>query len=183
MKTVQPIKDIDQIHKIESILKEKNTRDFILFELGIYSGLRISDILNLKVKDLRNQDYFILKEQKTNKAKRLKINPILKEEISNYIKSKPDVEYLIKSQKGDNKPISRIQAWEIINDVARKVGIKGEIGTHSLRKTWAYNLYQHSGKDVAIVQKLLNHSSQSITLRYIGIEQENMDDLICSIKY
>ena len=58
MNTVQPIRDLTKIKKIESILKKQNYRNYILFRLGIYSGLRISDILKLKVKDVRNQDYF-----------------------------------------------------------------------------------------------------------------------------
>ena len=81
MKTVQPIKDIQKIHEIGSILKKQNQRDYILFQLGIYSGLRISDILNLKVKDLRNQTNFILNEQKTGKTKRIAINPSLKKRV------------------------------------------------------------------------------------------------------
>ncbi|NMA32569.1 MAG: tyrosine-type recombinase/integrase, partial [Alphaproteobacteria bacterium] len=70
MKTVQPIRSIEQIKQIEKILKSQSMRDYMLFRLGINSGLRISDILKLKVKDLRNQDYFILKEQKTGKTQR-----------------------------------------------------------------------------------------------------------------
>jgi integrase len=91
-----------------------------------------------------------------------------------------DCEYLFQSKKGNNQPIQRMQAWRILNDVARKVGIKGEIGTHSLRKTFGYHMYKHCKGDVTIVQKFLNHSSPSVTLRYIGITQDSMDDLIDS---
>ena len=81
--------------------------------LGIYSGLRISDILNLKVKDLRNQTNFILNEQKTGKTKRIAINPSLKKELSEYLQNRIDNEYIIKSREGKNKPISRVMAWNI----------------------------------------------------------------------
>jgi integrase len=180
MKTVQPIRSIEQIKQIEKILKSQSMRDYILFRLGINSGLRISDILKLKAKDLRNQDYFILKEQKTGKTQRIKIQPTFKKELDQYLKNMDDCEYLFQSKKGDNQPIQRMQAWRILNDVARKVGIKGEIGTHSLRKTFGYHMYKHCKGDVTIVQKFLNHSSPSVTLRYIGITQDSMDDLIDS---
>jgi len=182
MKTVQPIRDKNKIREIESILKSQNLRDYILFELGIYSGLRISDILNLKVKDLKNQEFFTLKEKKTGKTKRLAINPTLKKELAKYLLDKKDNEYIIKSREGKNKPISRVMAWNILNNVAKQVGLE-EIGTHSLRKTFAYHLYMQNNKDIVLVQKLLNHSSPQVTLRYIGILQEEMDDAVIALSF
>lgn len=185
MNTVQPIRDKEKIHQIESILESQNPqnpRDYILFELGIYSGLRISDILNLKVKDLKNQEFFILKEKKTGKAKRLAINPTLKKELAKYLLNKSNDEYIIKSREGKNKPISRVMAWNILNNVAKQVGIS-EIGTHSLRKSFAYHLYMQNNKDIVLIQKLLNHSSPQVTLRYIGILQEDMDNAVINLTF
>ncbi len=182
MNIVQPIRDINKIQQIEAILKKESFRDYILFRLGINSGLRISDILKLKVEDLRNQDYFILREQKTNKPQRLKIQPELKKEIDLYIKDKPDSEYLFKSRKGNNKPIQRVQAYRIINKVAKRVGLLKEVGTHTLRKTFGYHFYmQYNDKNnrgLSILQQIFNHSSTYVTLRYIGIVQDEIDDLI-----
>ncbi|HHU55133.1 MAG TPA: tyrosine-type recombinase/integrase [Acholeplasmataceae bacterium] len=204
MNTVQPIKDIAKIRKMEKILKEQNVRDYILFELGIYSALRISDILKLKVKDLRNKNYFELVEQKTGKTKKLAINPDLKKELAKYFVGKDDEEYVIGSRERNlfttikdkesgkkvkvlntspNSPISRVQAWNILNDAAKKAGITEQIGTHSLRKTFGYHMYNHCGKDVTIVQEFLNHSSPKVTLVYIGIDQDNKDELICTLQY
>lgn len=178
MKVVQPIRSLKKIHEIEQILKSQSERNYILFRLGINSGLRISDILKLKAKHLRNQTHFILKEQKTSKTKKLKIQSTLKKEIDNYIKDMLDDEYLFKSQKGKNQPINRVQAWRILNKAANQVGIKGEIGTHTLRKSFGYHMYLHCGKDITIVQKLLNHSSPETTLRYIGITQDTLDEIL-----
>lgn len=204
MNTVQPIKDIAQIRKMEKILKEQNMRDYILFELGIYSALRISDILKLKVKDLRNKTHFELTEQKTGKTKTLAINPELRKDLTEYLAGKDDEEYVISSRErapfmivkdkktgkkvrvpniSPNSPITRVQAWNILNDAARKAGLTENIGTHSLRKTFGYHVYMMTNKDIAIVQKFLNHSSPQVTLRYIGIEQEDMDELVCNLKY
>lgn len=177
MNTVQPIRDINKIRKMESTLKDQCERDYIMFRLGINSGLRISDILKLKVSDVKGKDHFQLKEQKTSKTNKIKIHPQLKKELASYIKNKSDAEYLFKSQKGENSPIQRMQAWRILNKAARSVGIKDEIGTHSLRKTFGYHMYNMC-KDITKVQKFLNHSSPHITLSYIGITQDSLDELI-----
>lgn len=182
MNTVQPIRDINQIRKIEQILKQQSERNYILFRLGINSGLRISDILKLKVKDVRNQTHFILREQKTGKAQRLKINPVLKKELNHYIKNMDDEDYLFKSQKGNNSPIQRMQAWRILNDAARQADINYEIGTHTLRKTFGYRIFTMTN-DITIVQKLLNHSTPQVTLRYIGIQQDDLDEVLDKLQF
>ncbi len=86
-----------------------------------------------------------------------------------------DNEYLFPSRKGD-KPITRVQAYRILNKVADKLGIQ-EIGTHTLRKTFGYMHYKKY-KDVAILQEIFNHSAPSITLRYIGINADIIDSSI-----
>lgn len=80
---------------------------------------------------------------------------------------------LFASRKG-HKPITRQQAYRILNDAARAIGIKEQIGTHSLRKTFGYHAFQ-AGVDITRIQTLLNHSSPSVTLAYIGITREELD--------
>ena len=182
MEIVRPITDTNKIKQIEQILKSTNLRNYIMFELGIYSGLRISDILKLKVKDVRDKTHFILRETKTGKHQTIKIHAKLKYELDQYTIRMNDEEYLIQSQKGYNKPINRTQAWDILNKVAKQVGIKDQIGTHSLRKTYGYHHYKQF-KDVATLQNIFNHSSPSITLRYIGITQEHIDEMMDCFSY
>jgi len=174
MRTVQPIRDKHLIEAMREMLKE-NDRNCFLFTLGINTGLRISDLLRLQVRDVKNKSHIIIKEKKTQKIKRLKINETLKISINLYIQSMTDESYLFKSFRG-TKPIGRVQAWKILNDAAKKVGLS-EIGTHTLRKTFGYHFYQKN-KDVALLQEIFNHSSPSITLRYIGINQDLMDEAI-----
>lgn len=185
MEIVRPIKSLTKIEKIQTILKKTNMRNYILFNLGIYSGLRISDVLKFKVKDLKNEEYFYLtkenREIKTGKSKKLKIPPEFNIELQQYLKHKQDNDYIFKSQKGNN-PIDRFQAYRILNDVANKVGIKSEIGTHTLRKTFGYHFYQQT-KDVAMLQVIFNHRSQLDTLRYIDIVQEEIDDKMNTFSY
>ena len=97
--------------------------------------------------------------------------------IDEYIKGKLDKDYLFKSRNGSNKPITRVMAYIIINDACRKAQITDNVGTHTLRKTFGYHHYQ-TFHDVAILQYLLNHSSPSITLRYIGITQDNIENTL-----
>lgn len=174
METVQPIRDKEIIAKFKNELLKKSYRDYMLFVIGINTGLRISDILPLKVKDVTGT-HIIIKEKKTGKNKRFKINSNFRSDLDKYIINMNDNDYLFPSRKGD-KPISRIQAYRILNEVAEKLGVP-EIGTHTLRKTFGYWHYKQF-KDVAILQKIFNHSSPSVTLAYIGITADLVDKTI-----
>ena len=173
MKKVEPIRDKEKIQEMKSILKRQNYRDYILFELGINSGLRISDLLQLKVKDVKTTNTIELKEKKTNKSKQFGINDKVRQKLNDYITGMEDNEYLFQSRKGDNKPISRTQAYRILRKAADKIGLD-KVGTHTLRKTFGYHHYKQN-KDVAILQKIFNHSSPSITKDYIGLTQEEIN--------
>ncbi|MCK8825261.1 site-specific integrase [Fuchsiella alkaliacetigena] len=176
MKKVEPIRDKDKIEEMKTELLKQSYRNYMLFVIGINTGLRIGDILELKVEDVRNETHIEIKEQKTGKTKTFLINSKLKSDLDKYIKNMNDWEYLFQSQKGDNKPISRVQAYRVLKKGADKVGLK-KIGTHSLRKTFGYHHYKLH-KDVALLQDLFNHSAPSITLDYIGINQDIMDKTI-----
>lgn len=173
MNIVEPIKSIEDIQNIKRILSKK-PRNALLFSFGINSGLRIADILSLDVKDVKGKDYIELREKKTNKYKKFPINENLKAEIEEFVKDKPDKRPLFYTQKGYR--LDRAQAYRITNKAARMVGIKGRIGTHTLRKTFGYHFYQQYD-DIVMLQKIFNHSPPSITLRYIGIEQEDIDEV------
>lgn len=178
MNYVQPIREQSKIEEMKRELKKGGTRDYLLFYTGINTGLRISDIIKLKVKDVLNQDrtmktHIDIIEEKTNKKKRFKINNGLVEELRQFTKDMDFDEYIFKSRKGENMPITRIQAYRILNNAGEKIGLE-EIGTHTLRKTFGYHFYQQT-KDVALLQELFNHSAPSITLRYIGINQDKID--------
>ena len=173
MKKVEPIRDKSRIEEMKLALKKQNYRDYIMFMVGINTGLRISDILKLKVKDVRNKTHIEITEGKTDKTKNILINNNLKSELDEYIINMKDYEYLFQSQKGANKPISRVQAYRVLQKSAKKIGLE-KVGTHTLRKTFGYHHYQEN-KDVALLQELFNHSSPSITLDYIGINQDVMD--------
>jgi integrase len=178
MEIVQPIKNKRHINAMKNAL---HGRDKLLFIFGINSGLRISDILNVKVGDLRGKDSLTIREKKTGKTKTFRFNTAIKQAIKEAIPSDaPDSDYVFKSRKGGNKPITRVQAYRILNAAAERAGINVEIGTHTLRKTFGYHAYK-AGVDVTLLQSIFNHSSQAYTLRYIGITQDNIDDVYDAI--
>lgn len=180
MNTVEPIRDIELVMDIADYLKETSERNYILFLCGIYTGLRISDILKLQVRDVRKKQYVIMREKKTGKERKFPINKELRPILEDYIKDKPDYEYLFRSRQS-RRPITRQQAYNIISSAGREFGLDS-IGTHTLRKTFGYHMYKQTG-DIATLKEILNHSDISVTFRYIGINQETKDDRIESLSY
>ncbi|MFS8189497.1 site-specific integrase [Rossellomorea marisflavi] len=179
MNLVQPIRDPEKIQAMKDYLKQKSDRDYILFLLGIGTGLRISDILKLKKEDLIDT-HVSIRETKTRKQKRIRITPSIRKELLEYLKGFDDWEYVIQSRQGDNKAIDRSTAYRILREAAQHVRLR-EIGTHTLRKTFGYHFYKQT-KNVAMLQEIFNHSSPAITLRYIGINQDNMDEAMMSYR-
>lgn len=180
MELVEPIRSKVQLNSLKKYLRGQNLRDYLLFVLGINSGLRISDLLKLTVEDVRDKDRIIIREQKTGKMKDFPLGESSKKAIQEYLKSTGVKDgYLFVSRKGVN-PITRIQAYRILNEAAQRVGIKEAVGTHTLRKTFGYHAYQN-GVDITRIQKLLNHSAPSVTLAYIGITKEELDNVYITL--
>lgn len=180
MNFVEPIRDLEKIETIHRELYEDNPRNALLFSFGIYTGLRISDVLKFKVKDVLTTFYNI-REKKTKKQKVYEFNRYLRREIEEFIKSKDENEYLFKSRSGKNQPITRQRAYQILKKACSQNGIYN-VGTHTLRKTFGYHMYKKT-KDVALLMEIFNHSSPDITLRYIGINQEIGNKTIGNLKY
>lgn len=171
MTTVEPIRNKQDLKRIEQILEKGNMRDLILFKLGINCGLRISDILALNVSDVKGKKYIRLIEKKTKKKRIIPINTVLKNLLNIYIKDKSPNLPLFASKRGIR--LDRVSAYRIINKICNEADLEENIGTHTLRKTFGYHFYQQY-KDVVLLQKIFNHSNPAITLRYIGIEQEKI---------
>lgn len=181
MNEVGPIRDPEKIRDISEYLKKTNMRNYIMFCMGIYTGLRISDILKFRVRDLKNKDIVYIKEKKTSKPKQLQINTILKKELKAYLEEKDGNEYLIKSAHGVNQHLKRNEAYKIIKSVCEMFGIE-KTGTHTMRKTFGYHYYKKTG-DIVTLQKWYNHSHPSVTLRYIGIEQDEINKTVKNFRY
>ena len=112
---------------------------------------------------LKDKRFIEKQEKKTNKYKKFPINKFLQKEIYNFVKDRKSDEPLFLTQK--DKHLDRIQAYKILNKAAKIAEINIHIGTHSLRKTFGYHHYKKFG-NLPLLQKILNHSSSAVTLRY-----------------
>ncbi|MBA7608526.1 Tyrosine recombinase XerC [subsurface metagenome] len=187
MNIVEPIRSKNQIMQIRgNLYRQKNPRDFLLFVFGINSGLRIGDILSLKLRDVKDgqgrlRDFLTIKEQKTGKTRKVHFNKQIKEAINHYIK-KTDIFDLDRclftnERSKENRPITRIRAYQLINEWCRKVGIKFKVGGHTLRKTFGYHL-RMQGISIERISNLLNHQNIKVTFRYIGINDDENKEVI-----
>jgi len=173
MATVEPIRNKSDILKLEKVLAEQSMRNLLLFTIGTNCGLRISDILGLKVGDVRDRTHIQIIEKKTGKSKKIPINGKLKPMIDDFIKGRRSDEPLFLSHW--KRPLERVASYYIIRNACKKAGIQERVGTHTMRKTFGYHHYQQF-KDVVMLQKIFNHSNPQTTLRYIGIEQDQIEN-------
>lgn len=175
---VEPIKNRKQVQAVEEYLASYSKRNQLIFAIGVNTGLRVSDILGLDIVDVKNKTYVEIRERKTKKYKRFPLNDKLKRLIKEYLKVREE-QYAI----GQGEPLfigkkhhrlNRSQVYRFLNEACEELGLNINVGTHTMRKTFGYHHYKQNN-DVALLQKILNHSSPSITLRYIGIDQETID--------
>lgn len=180
---VEPIKSLKDIKKVKQyLLGKSNKRDYMLFVVGINVGLRAGDLLSLKINDVLNadgnfKDSITIVEEKTEKTREFNLNNSAKEAIKLYLDSLENHnlnDYLFASRKGGALTVRA--AHKLIKSTMRELNIKGNYGTHTLRKTFGYHVYQNNVKDNPLIletlQKIFNHSTQSVTLKYIGITKE-----------
>ena len=171
-KKAEPIKNRKDIEKIEQYLKLHNKRDYVIWVLGMNSGLRVSDIVGLNVSDVVNKTHITIVEKKTQKLKSFYINDKLKRVLKDFTKGKNLEEPLFLGKQG--KRLDRSQVYRFIVRACKENGITAHISTHTMRKSFGYHHYQKF-KDPIVLQKIFNHSSQRITLMYIGVEQDEID--------
>ena len=193
MKTTQPVRDIVELKKIKKYYREvkPNKRNSLLVVCGLNTALRISDILKLRWKDVYNENllsfksHIDVKEQKTGKKTTVFINKNLKEAFASFLKDiiakkgklcEVMEQFIFLGQKSTDKPISRIQAFRIISEAAKKCLLSHKVSCHSLRKTFGYHAWK-KGVSPALLTSIYNHSSYKITTRYLGIDQDDRDEV------
>ncbi|MFK7692872.1 tyrosine-type recombinase/integrase [Paenibacillus sp. HJGM_3] len=195
MNVVQPIRDKSIVEQILLYLKLTNERDYIFFGMGVHSGLRVSDLLKLRVRDVRDQLHVVYvpekiksRLKKRRKQKMFIIHPDIAEDLRRFIEGMDDDEYLFASRQRKTitgavgEPISRVTAYRMLNKVARRFGVQ-QIGTHSLRKTWGYHLYMDDPTNLALLMKMFGHEDMTTTLLYLGLTQDAMDAAIRGLSY
>ena len=188
MATTQPIRDKGQISELVTYyLKRGQYRNHLLIIMGLYTALRIGDILRLRWDDIFDfekghlRPSITLTEKKTQKSKNIALHQSVVEALSLYAPTaaKPGG-YLIENEKTENA-ISRIQAFRIIRDAARAVKLPFRVSCHSLRKTFGYHAWK-SDVNIAVIMEIYNHSSLAVTRRYLGVTQDDKDAVYLGIE-
>lgn len=187
MNSVEPIRSINNIDRIKgNLLKKKNPRDLLLFVLGINTGLRIGDILPLKLGDVKDEQgnpkgYVYLTEQKTHNQRKIAFNKSVKDALQIYFNKSKVYDlgaYLFTSERDNkNRPLTKAMAWHLVNNWCREVGIIERVGTHTLRKTLGYQM-RKKGIAIEVIQRILGHASVKTTSKYIGIDQAELEEVV-----
>ena len=197
--TSEPIKSVDDIYAIsEWFLSRGRYRDNMLFIVGINFGLRISDLLTLRFSHLIDEQFrfkttFPILEKKTKKTRTIKknryitINDAVIDAVTLYLENTPNVrlsDFMFKGEsnrcgKDNNKALTRKSADRVLKEVGEALGLSIHVATHTLRKTFAYHQMVMSGNDprkLLLLQKMFGHSTSAMTLDYIGITGEEIED-------
>ena len=172
MNWVAPIKDDTTLEKFKQKLREVDDKYYILFEIGVGTGLQLQEILKFKVKDIRGKDSIEACIGTKNIKRVCKIPEDLKKIIGKYTEDRDPESYLILGHSGSTVPLSREQAYRVFKSVGKSMGLNA-IGAQTMRKTFAWRYYKATN-DIYYIQNLLNHASPSITYRYIG-EKPNVE--------
>lgn len=170
---MQPIRDRKKIAEMRDwLLMNKGVKYSFLFLLGSNTGLRVSDLLELKAKDVKNKTVLYLVMEKSEKEVAIPLNPFIKSEIAKYTEWLNDDDYLFSSREGENKPVTRQMVSQNFKECAAALGLE-KINTHTMRKSFGYWYYKET-QDVYFLMKLFGHNTQRQTLDYIGIEAEEI---------
>ena len=182
MATVEPIRSREKVFEMLHKLEEKSDRDALLFHLGINTGLRSSDLVRLKFEDIFEngeiKKHLDIKQKKTGKSQRIKINPLVKDRIREYAREW-DMrvgDWFFPSYRRPSKHITTQQVWRRMKPVAEGIGIRN-FGTHTMRKTFGYAIYRRT-KDAVLTTTALGQTDWRSTLIYIGINQDAIDYVI-----
>lgn len=192
MSTTLPIKNTEQLKLFKDFYQTEkpNARNYTLIIMGLNSALRISDILSLTYGDVYDyqqeewKTHLVVTEQKTGKQNRIYMNREIRDTLHVYADpaQKTSSIWLFGSQLQKEQPLSRYQAYRIVKKAAVFAGLDTNISCHSLRKTFGYHAWKQ-GTQPALLMNIYNHSTYQITKRYLGIDQDDKDEVFAKIKF
>ena len=164
-----------------------NPRNLAIFVVGINTNLRASDLLKIKVgqvKYLSAGEHFSIREKKTRKTKDITINETVVKVITSLLATMPDAtddDFLFQSKKGGGQ-ISVGSLHSLVQVWCAECNVKGKFGSHTLRKTMGYFHRTVFGTDIPTLMTMFNHSTQKQTLNYLGIQEKDVKDAyMCEI--
>lgn len=191
MSVTYPIKSKKALARFKDyyVTVKPNPRNYTMIVMGLNTAFRIGDLLQLQWKDVYDTSarhlraHICIEEQKTGKKRIVPINAAEKQVLTDYYTicklNRPD-DYLFHSLRNKTLPLSRYQAYRIVKEAAVESGLTEHVSCHSLRKTFGYHAWKQ-GTPPAMLMDLYNHSSYRVTKRYLGIEQDERDDVYMHI--
>ena len=174
----------DFISLITRLEKDKEYKFCLLVSIGVFTGLRISDLLTLKYIDILEDDVFLITEKKTNKERSIKVNSTLKELVQR-VYNKLDISNLnelIFLNKYGTKSIDKSYVNVKLKELFMKyrIKVKGNISTHTFRKTLGrrvVDVNDYSSESLVLLMELFGHSNMGITKRYLGITKDEIHNV------
>ena len=189
MAATQPIRSKGQVRKLVGYyLKLGKLRNHVLIALGVFTALRVGDILRLRWEDVYDFDRksvrgsISLFENKTGKYKVIALNRNVVAALALYASGAACPGHFVIGNSRTLKAISRIQAYRIVRAAADALSIGGRVSCHSLRKTFGYHVWK-DGAPPMVIMDIFNHSSLEVTKRYLGITQDDRDEVYLGLSY
>lgn len=196
MRGCRPLEDPEIQAILQSFTGRFARRDRALFVLGLKTGLRISELLSIRIGDVVQYGDIVERisiERRSTKGsvegRTIILHPDAKAALGEWIDEcrrstllpLPEERYLFHSQKGWNRPLGRRHAWRILKHVYRLNELSGKLATHSMRKTFAGRVYDALGRDLVKTQRALGHKDINSTAKYLSFRQEEIDAAILAI--
>ena len=185
MREVEAVKTVEQRQQVEAHLADQGAIYLDIWKVGVHTALRISDLLSLTMDQVHklniDQPALNITEQKTGKHRKIVINQTALEVMQRRLVEFPDHEWLFQTNAANRdrraapKPINRRSVSRVFEKVGQKVVPSVVLGTHSMRKTRGYAMHK-AGRSIESIANVLNHSSPAVTMRYIGLVQQDIDE-------
>ena len=192
---VLPIKDDEVLKQVQDTLLnnfKSGRRNYTIFQVGKATLLRVSDVLRLKQTDVFDdygaiKQHAFIKDKKTGKRNTLYLKPVMMDLVmyQQWLKRngyEGTTEWLFPSTTRPQKHIDERQFYNVMAKVGDLLDIN-YLGTHTMRKTGAYRVYVQSNYNIGLVMKLLNHSSEAMTLAYLGLDQVSREHMLDKIDF
>lgn len=190
---ILPIKDSNILHEVEDTLLNNfkaDRRSYTIFQVGKATLLRVSNVLALRRTEIFNDDETVVKnayirDKKTGRPNILYLKPV-KQDLLTYFQwlnqQNLHSDWLFPSIQHPNRHITEKQFYKIIAKTGDLLGID-YLGTHTMRKTGAYRVYTQNHYNIGLVMSLLNHSSEAMTLKYLGLDQVSREQMLDEVKF
>lgn len=190
---VLPIKDSNILHEVQDTLLNNfryGRRNYTIFQVGKATLLRVSDVLALRLNEIFNDDGTIkknayIRDKKTDKPNTLYLKPV-NQDLIDYLQwlneNKIQSDWLFPSIKHPDRHITEKQYYKIMAKTGDLLGIN-YLGTHTMRKTGAYRVYTQTHYNIGLVMSLLNHSSEAMTLKYLGLDQVSREQMLDKVSF